>query len=242
MILVTGCNERYKGRIRPYLHSLYTFAKFTCFYITVGFEDSHEGVCSFTLPASENYGSPKETECIQHGSFLPFFKTLPDSEVIIYTDGDFIMQREMRPEEKDFLKLKKWEVVTGYNFNDDCTLENDAKILGMKCSSVELEDTWGSLIKKNQDWNAGFLAMRKDAWERLYLNYMADWEKVCSTFEHQARQQWLISYEIATLGFDVKVCPWSIHAHGHGGYKPGMERREDGIYVDGTLALFRHFL
>jgi hypothetical protein len=30
-----------------------------------------------------------------------------------------------------------------------------------------------------------------------------------------ARQQWLVSYLLKQLDYDIKIAPWSLHAHGH---------------------------
>ena len=242
MKLITGCNEQYISKIQAYLSSLRQFAEFPIYFCTVGFRDKGDKkINAVHLPRSMNAGAPVETESIQHGSFLPIIEAHP-AETIIYTDGDFVMQRPMTQNEQEFLTLKDYEVVAGYNFGAHCTLMHDAQIIGRKISNSELLERWGDILLKAQDFNAGFLAMNTKTWQILYTNYMRDWQKACADFAHQARQQWLISYEIATLGFYVKICPWSIHAHGHGGLKPGMERRRDGVYYNGDLALFRHYL
>ena len=241
MILVTGCNQRYLGRIMPYLDTLRMYADFPVHLITVGFEADANHIRSLPLSREQNAGAPPETESIQHGSFLQVVKCKPE-EVIIYTDGDFGMQHRMDDSEREYLDIKDNQVVIGYNFGPQSTLINDAHLLGAYRGVESLPLEWGEIVNTAQDWNAGFMAMNRRTWARLYRAYMLDWERVCGTFQHQARQQWLISYEIAALGLDVKICPWSIHAHGHGGLKPGMEHRSDGLYADGKLALFRHYL
>lgn len=163
----------------------------------------------------------------------------PD-EVLIYTDGDFIMQRKMDKGERDFLDIKHDQTVVGLNFGTQSTLINDAKLLGQQISDAELIERYGGIVNTHQDYNVGFLAMTRKTWERVYYNYMHDYADICGVFTHMARQQWLISWELAHMGIDVKLCPWSIHAHGHGGLKPGMRYGEGGLWADGKLALFRH--
>ena len=75
---------------------------------------------------------------------------------------------------------------------------------------------------------------------QLMLTVHYEGKAICGVFTHMARQQWLISWELAKLGLTVKVCPWSIHAHGHGGLKPGMHYGEGGLWADGKLAAWRH--
>lgn len=239
MILVTGCNERYLPRIHAYLETLEQYADFPCYLVGVGFLPPVIGnMIPVKLTREQNYGAPPETECIQHGSFLNVIDAEP-GEVIIYTDGDFAMQRAMDDSERAFLDLKPGEIVAGYNF-DNSTLFNDAHLLGMKVSDKELEWMYGAVIHTHQDWNVGFLAATVETWRELYREYLNGWALVSQVFAHQARQQWLISY--ITTRMTVKICPWSIHAHGHGGLKPGMAWGDGGIWADGKLALFRHYL
>lgn len=237
--LVTGCNEHYYPRMQSYLQSLHQHADFRWQMVAVGF-DPHQP-WAVTLRPECNPGAPAETESIQHGSFLEVIETDPE-EVIVYTDGDFVMQRPMDDDEREFLDLEHGQVVTGYNFGEHCTLFHDAHLLSPFCTDDRLLAVWGDVIQTAQDYNAGFLAMTRQTWGMLHTAYMAAWDRVSWTFRHQARQQWLISYKIAALGFEVKLCPWSIHAHGHGGLKPGMERRDGAIWADGKMALFRHYL
>lgn len=237
MILVTGTDERYYPRIVPYLGTLEEFADFTWRVICVGF-DAPNG---HGIRLDDNAGAPAETKSIQHGSFLTVIDA-PDDEVIVYTDGDFVMQRPIDDSERQLLDLADGEVVAGFNFGPQCTLANDARIIGPRYSIAEISNVWGPVIHTAQDYNAGFLAMTRSTWNRLHRAYMDDWDRAGKTFAHQARQQWLISYEIAVLGLTVKLCPWSLHAHGHGGLKPGMYYGADGVYADGKKALFRHYL
>lgn len=240
MRLITGCNESYFPRMTPYLDSLRAYADFDVTLVGVGFQPpSLEGIDTAGLTRAQNAGAPPETECIQHGSFLAVVDG-PESEVLIYTDGDFAMQRRMDSEERAFLSLADGQVVAGLNFGWHSTLIGDAQILSMRVSDAELIARYGERVHTCQDYNVGFLAMTRATWRRLHAAYMADYPAVCEVFGHQARQQWLISWEIAALDLDVRLCPWSIHAHGHGGLKPGMHYGHGGLWADGKLALFRH--
>jgi len=243
MILVTGCNQGYYNRIRGYLHSLEQYADFPVNLVTVGFSANPniKNVTPFFIDPADNYGAPPQTESIQHGSFLKVIKYKP-KEVIVYTDGDFVMQRPLDLEEKKLLKLKDGEVITSWNGGPNETLEIEASRLNMRCDINQLINDWGNVVKTAPIYNVGFLGMTANTWGSLYENYIADWNSIALYFGHMARQQWLISYTIAQLGLTVKIAPWSLHAHGHFGLKPGMERRPDGIYHDGKLAAFRHYL
>jgi len=242
MRLITGCNEPYLPRMLDYLKTLDSKADFPITLVTVGFEwdSSFKKVETVSLPTKLNKGAPYETEAIQHGSFLKVVKPRP-REVLLCTDGDFFMQRPMDDSEKEMLNLKKGQVVTSWNGGPDETLGVEAGRLHPKMPIGRISDDWGLLDKPI--YNAGFLAATTETWKDIYNEYMMRWERVGSFFGHMARQQWLISYVIASQGLDVTVAPWSFHAHGHFGPKPGMTRGGDGlIYADGKLACFRHYL
>ena len=240
MRLVTGCNAGYLPRMMGYLACLRRYADFPVTFVGVRFTPPDVGkIETVTISAEQNAGAPPETECIQHGSFLSVMDC-PDDEVIIYTDGDMVMQRPLEDDERTLLELGDNQVCTGYNFGAPSTLRNDGNILGPLIGWDELEARYGEIIHTAQDWNAGWLAMNRRTWKRLHTAYIRDYPAICGVFSHMARQQWLISWEIAALGFEVKIAPWSLHAHGHGGLKPGMQYGSQGLYHEGRLAAFRH--
>lgn len=240
MRLITGCNDGYLPRMTPYLDSLRAFADLPVTLVGVGFmPPAIEGVDSVLISRWQNAGAPPETECIQHGSFLHVVDG-PEDEVLIYTDGDFIQQRHMDDGERDLLALKHGEVVTSWNGGAGETLTLEALRLGMRDTMGGLRSEWGAQIFQWSIYNVGFLAMTRATWRELHAAYMADWERVGQSFTHPARQQWLISYTIQRLGYAVKIAPWSLHAHGHFGLKPGMHYGPGGLWADGKLALMRH--
>lgn len=241
MQLVTGCNAGYLPRMMPYLESLHRFSDFPVNFIGVGFQPPFlQGATnSRYLDGLDNAGAPDETQCIQHGSFLKVVDS-PLDEVLLYTDGDMVMQRKLDDGERDFLDLENNQAVVGLNFGWHSTLINDAKLLGQQISDAELVERYGDYVNTHQDYNVGFLAMTRQTWQMVYTAYMRDYPAICGVFTHMARQQWLISWELASMGIEIKVAPWSLHAHGHGGLKPGMRYGEGGLWADGKLAAWRH--
>jgi hypothetical protein len=224
----------------PYLDSLRTHADFPVYLVGVGFEPPQiPGVCGISIDREQNAGAPDETESIQHGSFTGVIRHKV-SEVVVYTDGDFIMQRPMDDGERRLLKLKHGQVVTSWNGGPHETLLTEAGRLWQRASSAEMSRLWGEDWHTRPIYNVGFLAMTYRTWIELYKSYMKRWPDACSCFAHKARQQWLISYLLSD--YEVTVAPWHLHAHGHFGLQSGMERRPDGIYADGKKALFRHYL
>lgn len=242
MILVTGCNAGYLPQMMPYLDTLRHHADFPVYFVGVGFKPPGDGdkIRRVALSHEQNAGAPPQTESIQHGSFLPVIDCAPD-DVILYTDGDFIMQRPMNEGERAFFDFSGNTATAGWNGRDGETLKDEYHRLGPGTSLEDMPLVWGDNWYELPIYNAGALALTAEGWQVLHDAYMQYWPSVCETFHHQARQQWLISWILGQC-FDVKIMPWSIHAHGHHGLKPGMNREAHGVTVDGKLALFRHFI
>lgn len=243
MRFITGCNEGYLTRMRVYLESLEQFADFQTTFITVAFDwgSPFQKIDAVRMEREQNKGAPDYSEAIQHGSFLKVVKANA-ADVLVCTDGDFVMQRALDKSEKELLNVKANEVVTSWNGGPHETLMVEAQRLGPLVGFEQIDYDWGGIVNGSPIYNVGFLAAQKRTWQKIYDKYMLNWERVGTYFTHPARQQWLISWAIADLGLDVKVAPWSLHAHGHFGMKPGMERRDGQIYADGKLAAFRHYL
>ena len=143
MILVTGCNEKYFPRMYAYLDSLRSHADFPVYLVGVGFMPPViHGFHSLQLTRADNKGAPPETESIQHGSFLEVLTT-NDEAVIMYTDGDFIMQRPLSDHEKKFLQLKHNQAVVQWNGGAGETLGIEARRLGQKIPHEEMNQIWG---------------------------------------------------------------------------------------------------
>lgn len=242
MILVTGCNESYQHRMNSYIDSLTRHADFPVYFVGVDFEPNRNDkpIIPVMITNKQNAGAPERIECIQHGSFM---QVIPGkaSDLIMCTDGDFIMQRPIDDDEKKLLKLKKGQVAVGYNGGAGETLLTEAYRLSQKISYDDMARLWGDNWQELSIYNTGCIVATRTTWGMLYDEYMKKWDDVCVSFEHTARQQWLISWVIQTYLKPV-ILPWSLHAHGHFGMKPGMEWGDGGIWADGKLALFRHYL
>jgi hypothetical protein len=235
--IVAGCNARYHNRFQHLAQSLAQHANVPYKLISVGYH--HDGMTPLTH--EQNDGAPPETECIQHGSFLQVVDGPPD-EVLIYLDGDVTMQRPFDAGEREWLeRFPVNAVAVAWNRVGENLLE-EAVALGPKLSVDALVGVWGKLIYSAPALNAGVVVARRWTWERSYLCYMENWEKAGNSFVHQARQQWLMCWSYAALGLYTQILPWSVHAHGHFGLKPGMEMRPDGVYADGKKAVFRHYI
>jgi len=143
-------------------------------------------------------------------------------------------------EERKLLTLTHGRVAIGYNGGAGETLLTEYHRLGAKKTPEEMDVLWGKW-RQYPIYNVGCVAMNRQTWARLHKDYMDLWSVATDCFTHQARQQWLISWLISEYMTAI-IMPWTLHGHGHFGLKPGMEVRPNGLFVDGQLCLFRHFI
>jgi hypothetical protein len=238
--IVTGCNEGYYPRMAGWLDSLAERCNIPYTLVKVGWDHpSGRQIDEVCLPRNLNNGAPRETESIQHGSFLHAVEGAED-ELLIYCDGDMVLQRPFTDEELGWLDdFGDNTVSAGPNRYRESVLD-ELELLRVTVSMDELHRRFPGEIDGWLMLNVGVLAMRRAAWRRLYAAYMERWEAISRTMEHQARQQWLIVYLMYALGMELRVMPYSMHCHGHFGLHPGVEKRGDEILVNGRLAAIRH--
>jgi hypothetical protein len=241
--LITAANARYIMRIMPYLGSLSANSQIPATLVCVGNFISYPhlpNINSVILPHSENYGAPSETECPQHGAFLQVIDG-PDDEVLIFTDGDIIMQRPFTEQELTWLEnLPADTVAAGYNSGPDETLAVEAGRLFPRFGLDQIGARLGYMDRPC--FNIGVIAARRRTWQRIYTEYMTRWQLVTEAFGHPARQQWLVVNTIHRLGIRVEVTPYSLHANGHYGMPPGCYYRGGVLYAGEEVVCLRHKL
>ena len=192
MILVTGSNERYALRMNPYLASLQEFATFPVYQVGVGFtpDKLYSKVAPVCLTHEQNAGSPPETECIQHGSFLSVIPDKGTTDTIMYTDGDFTMQRALTEDDWQYLRLEHGQVSIGYNGGADETLLTEYHRLGPKVSGLQMETLWGGDWHTLPIYNVGCIAATRGTWEYIHRTYMKSWHIVGDCFQPVWGHHW----------------------------------------------------
>ncbi len=64
--------------------------------------------------------------------------------------------------------------------------------------------------------------------------------KVDSMLRYYAKQQWLISFIIGTMGFNIIEMGYNLHVHTHYPIPKGAEKINDIVTYNGETILFRH--
>jgi len=245
LILATGSDFKYLGKIEPYLHSLEINSNFDeNILVFLGEEDltlnSSKIFLAKQSPSTIKALSP--INCTQHGEFIfaPYFDKFDDSDVIFYTDGDMFMQRNITDNEREmYSNFKDGDVYIGYNASPTDTLSDEAFRLDYKGTMFpEFNVNWKAI----KVYNTGLIAMNKKTWQNLANDYIPLYPLVDKMFNHYAKQQWLISFLINTRpGYNVIEMPYDIHNHKHYPSPIGTRRDNNGnVYFEDRLVLFRH--
>ena len=240
--IVTGCNEGYYPRMAGWLDSLAAVGNIPYTLVKVGWDQpSGRQIDEVCLPRNLNNGAPSTTESIQHGSFLQVVDG-PEDELVIYCDGDMVLQRPFTADERGWLEdFGPRTVSAGPNRYRE-SMQDELDLLQVLVSMDELLGRFPGAIDEWLMLNVGVVAMRRAAWRELYQAYMERWESVTQAMSHQARQQWLICYLIYALGMELRIMPYAMHSHGHFGPHPEVEKHGEDVVVNGKLAAIRHHL
>ena len=247
IILATGSDRNYINKIEPYLKSIESNSNFDKnILVYVGEDDMslpYKNIDVVNLPIN-NIKSLNINKCVQHGDFLnseSFNFITKDDDIIIYTDGDMILQRNLSDDELNFYKsFKDGDVYVGYNESPTDTLEQEANRLfktGIISTGIET-NLWG----KTKAYNTGVLAMNKRTWRTLLNYYNELYPLVDPMFYHYAKQQWLISYIIGVKPeFNVIEMGYDIHNHTKYQSPEGTFRDQNGdVYFNNKKVLFKH--
>lgn len=244
LILSTGADSNYLGKIRPYLESISKNSNFDDNVLVYLSDDevkiTESGINVATLSPSQIV-TPNINNCIQHGEFLhsKYFDKFNDDDVIFFTDGDIILQRNLTEEEQnEYRNLKDGDVYVGYNASPNDTLHDESRRLGMKGKTFpEFSVNWSSV----KVFNTGVLGMNKKTWLRLIEDYKTLFNKVDDMFYHYAKQQWLISFIIGVKDYTIIEMPYHIHNHRHYPSPLGTTQDSNGdVYYNNKKVLFKH--
>lgn len=246
LILATGADTAYLPRISSYLDSIEAHSNFDANYLV------HVGTNRIELNYSKIKVAPLDPSlpqcwqpnwpCVQHGDWLHSPKLqaeLNPTDVVVFTDGDMLLQRGLNDSELMLLRtLQDNEVYIGRNKDLNDTLADEAERIqptpGYRISGVP--DT------KNPVYNGGVIAMQVQTWLRFYSLYKGHWPVFQDYFHHYAKGQWLISWILGRFGFNVMMQPLSFHCHNHYPTPPESSQDAQGVVsANGQVVLFKHF-
>jgi hypothetical protein len=247
IVLATGSDERYLTKIRPYLKSIEFKSNFDLNYLVY----VSDAPTNLSLPFSKikignlllnSFRAPNSINCAQHGDFLycpELDSDTNDDDIIIYTDGDMIIQRRLSKKEIEFLRsMRDGDIYVGYNASPDDTLANEFKRLG---KTGKFHEEFELDLDKHKVYNTGVLAMNKRTWKKVIDIYSGLYPKIDEMLTHYAKQQWLLCFIFATNNFNIFEMPYHIHNHTHYPSPKGTSQDSNGlVFFNKKLVLFKH--
>lgn len=181
-------------------------------------------------------GSPEYSDSLQHGAFIDYVPG-DDDDVLIYTDGDIVLQRT--PSQAEYAMLRRLPadaVACSWNSGPTETLADEA---GRLFPRGDVAAVFGDLARPS--YNIGVCAARRSTWERIRDEYMDWYDKALAVFAAPQRQQWLVSWTLSRLNLKVVILPYSTHTHGCYPLPAGVSVNGTANY-NGEPVLFRHHL
>lgn len=228
--------------MRPYLASLQMHSPWPVNFLTVEADAPAEFMEQFPKVAAVRVpvvaGAPEYSSSLQHGAFIDYVPG-DDDDVLIYTDGDCVLQRTARKSEYNLLaQLPADTVACGWNSSPDETLAVEAARLFPRGAVAAV---FGDMVNTAPSFNIGVVAARRSTWVRVRDEYMDNYDRALALFAAPQRQQWLVSWAIATLDLKVHVLSHVIHMHGCYQLPVGASVNGTAQY-NGETVLFRHHL
>lgn len=245
LILATGSNFSYLHHMSTYLNSIESNSNFDSNYL-IYFNSSELELGYKKINVLNVYGKDLEmvpsNSCLQHGEFLKsekFNELTTNEDIIFFTDGDIEMQRPLTEDEIiQFRSFIDDDVYVGYNASPTDTLYDESLRIGIKKPKSEILKYD---LKNIKIYNTGVLAMNKKTWLKLMRQFIELFPEADRTFNHYAKQQWLLSLLINTKGYNVYEIPYNIHNHRHYESPAGTHQDKDGkVYFNNKLVLFKH--
>lgn len=240
--LTTHATRSWLPRMRPYLASLQARWPGEMNLLTVNCDAPAEFMEQYSLVSAVRVpvvaGAPEYSNSLQHGAFIDYVPG-EDNDVLIYTDGDIVLQRTpTRAEFNLFATLPADTVACSWNSAPDETLAVEATRLFPR---GDVAAAFGDMVNTAPCFNIGVIGARRATWERIHSEYMDHYERALALFAAPQRQQWLVSWVIATLGLKVHVLSHVIHMHGCYPLPVGASVNGTAQYY-GETVLFRHHL
>jgi hypothetical protein len=177
--------------------------------------------------------------CVQHGEFLKSngFEKFSDNDIIVFTDGDMTLQRELSVNEINFLRnLSDNDVYIGYNQSPEDTLEAEYFRLEPRLNEIPKD----LKIKNIKVYNTGVVCMNKKTWYKLCESYIEKYDVIDNLFGHYAKQQWLICYILGNENYNVIEMGYDIHNHTHYPSPVGTSVENGYVMFNNKVVLFKH--
>jgi hypothetical protein len=246
LFIGTGVTQNYLHRAEGYLRSLER-CSLEKFCITVGFEADTELASEYShinfIPLQEErVQTLVPNRCLQHGDFLDALCDATDlsaEDVVIFTDSDATVQRDLLPEEKARL-LAYGEHCIGVWWNDGPgeTLRHEYGRLSPP-AGFDI-NTVCEQVDYYHCYNTGFVAARPAVWRKINEHFAMEWPRLQPYFAHYAAQQWIMCWLIHRLHLHIDLLGYELHTHAHYPLPRECSWRDGWLYFGDKLIFMRH--
>lgn len=222
IFFVTAITENYVEKAIPFFDSLkkYFTKKYHVFCVDFEIKNElrkkYEDIIEFLKIDSFGFKAINCNFCLQDGSFLSheIFKDFDSEDIIVFTDSDMILQREITNDEFAlFENIKELDFTFNYNKTKEDMLVEEGLRLWPKQNKEYLIQSFPDYEKYNL-FGTAFMGMQFKTYKHIYNLYVYYYPKIVLIFGHYARQQWLISYIYNELGLNPILVPYEFHSHG----------------------------
>lgn len=243
LVLATGSDEKYINKIKKYLNSIDDNSNFDLnllIYLGDNEINIDNNVRVLKLSPSK-YIHKNSINCLQHGEFIKadgFDDLISDDDVIVFTDGDMILQRNLSEDElMRFRNLKHNDVFIGYNESIDDNLMKEYERL---LPTGYVSDIFKIDLSKIKCYNSGVIGATKSTFKKLLQFYGELYGDIDKMMRYYSKQQWLISFIIGSKFFNVIEMDYDIHNHTHHGVVNGSKIENKIVTYNDKIVLFKH--
>lgn len=267
VFLCTGADKNYFSKrifndcLESYSNNTKKVQKYVFLVDNVDADVNTYGITKKYIPW-EDIKAKNSNRCIQHGEFVNFFPECDDEDIIIFTDGDIILQREFSDKELEMIRsLPENTFLANFNYKLNSSLEDikDPATFGRICDFLKSRyDIEPGELKNYKEMNTGVLIGRKKDFKTLSELYAETHQELQSIINHFCYQQYLINVIIGKY-FNYIPLDYSFHSHCHHSIRNGDESysyntlRNSGVpsrlildggnyFYDDKVILFAHKL
>jgi hypothetical protein len=240
---MTGSDQNYIDKIKPYLDSIDINSNFDSnFLIYLNENDIKLDNKIKVLKMDPNkYLYKNSINCLQHGEFIKsngFDDLIADDDVIVFTDGDMILQRNLSEDELiKFRNLKHGDIFIGYN---ESPTDNLLKEYHRLLPTGYVPNIFKIDLSKIKCYNSGVIGATKSTFKKILDHYGKLYGEVDKMLRYYAKQQWLISYIIGTENFNIIEMGYEMHNHTHYSPSEGSRINNKIITYNDQIVLFKH--
>lgn len=168
----------------------------------------------------EEIESKNVNKCIQHGEFARYVTKANDEDILIFTDGDIVLQRDFTNQELELIKnLKSNHFLANFNLCYNSNMKQVLSYVGAdiyKLTNFLLNNYISNIneLENYKEMNTGVLIGRKKDFIKLANLYKEKYEELKSIITGFWNQQFLINI-IINKYFNYDLLHYNFHTHIH---------------------------